>query len=172
MSKKVDWPKLKSEYVTTAISTRALAKKHGLAYSTVARRAANEAWSEARREFESTYVSEVERKVVDAASDKATDLLSRELRIAEKLSELIEERILTEGKDISTYAIKEYANTIKTLEQVKRSITGQNTDAQERTLKIAEQRLQLDKVKSEREDNTDTNITVVFDGISDERWSE
>lgn len=172
MSKKVDWPKLKSEYVTTAISTRALAKKHGLAYSTVARRAANEAWSEARREFESTYVSEVEQKVVKATSDKATDLLSRELRIAEKLSEIIEKKILTEGEDISTYAIKNYANTIKILEQVKRSITGQNTDAQERTLKIAEQRLQMDKTKSEREDSTDTEIRIVFENGMDEEWAK
>lgn len=172
MSKKVDWPKLKSEYVTTAISTRALAKKHGLAYSTVARRAANEAWSEARREFESTYVSEVEQKVVKATSDKATDLLSRELRIAEKLSEIIEKKILTEGEEISTYAIKNYANTIKILEQVKRSITGQNTDAQERTLKIAEQRLQMDKTKSEREDSTDTEIRIVFENGMDEEWAK
>ena len=172
MSKKVDWPKLKSEYVTTAISTRALAKKYGLAYSTVARRAANEAWSEARREFESTYVSEVEQKVVKATSDKATDLLSRELRIAEKLSEIIEKKILTEGEDISTYAIKNYANTIKILEQVKRSITGQNTDAQERTLKIAEQRLQMDKTKSEREDSTDTEIRIVFENGMDEEWAK
>lgn len=171
MSKKVDWPKLKTEYVTTAITTRALAEKYGVSYSALSKRAAKEAWSEARSEFGSNYEAEVQRKVVKATSDKTTELLSRELRIADRLSELIESK-LAEGKNISSNAIKEYANTIKILEQVKRSITGTNTDAQERTLKIAEQRLQLDKVKSEREENADTNITVVFDGISDERWSE
>lgn len=171
MSKKVDWPKLKTEYVTTAITTRALADKYGVSYSALSKRAAKEAWSEARSEFGSNYEAEVQRKVVKETSDKTTELLSRELRIANRLSELIEEKI-TEGKYVSTNAIKEYANTIKILEQVKRSITGQNTDAQERTLKIAEQRLQMDKDRADKEENTDTNITVVFDGISDERWSE
>lgn len=171
MSKKVDWPKLKTEYVTTAITTRALAKKYGLAYSTVARRSANEAWSEARRAFESKYVSEVEQKVVKATSDKTTELLSRELRIADRLSELIENK-LAEEKNISPNAIKEYANTIKILEQVKRSITGTNTDAQERTLKIAEQRLQMDKDRADREENTDTEIKIVFENGMDEEWAK
>lgn len=166
----VDWPKIKTEYITTAISTRALADKYGVSYSALSKKAANEAWSEARSSFGSKYEAEVKQQVIEATAEEATDLLGRELRIANRLAEIIEGKL--DDKKISATAIREYANTIKILEQVKRSITGQNTDAQERTLKIAEQRLLLDKVKSEREDNTDTNITVVFDGISDERWSE
>lgn len=171
MSKKVDWPKLKTEYVTTAITTRALADKYGVSYSALSKRAAKEAWSEARSEFGSNYEAEVQRKVVKATSDKTTELLSRELRIADRLSELIESK-LAEGKNISSNAIKEYANTIKILEQVKRSITGQNTDAQERTLKIAEQRLQMDKDRADREENTDTEIKIVFDNGMDEEWAK
>lgn len=171
MSKKVDWPKLKTEYITTAITTRALAEKYDVSYSALSKRAAKEAWSEARSEFGSTYEAEVQRKVVKATSDKAAELLSRELRIADRLSELIESK-LAEGKNISSNAIKEYANTIKILEQVKRSITGTNTDAQERTLKIAEQRLQMDKDRADREENTDTEIKVVFDNGMDEEWAK
>ena len=60
-----DWAKLRSEYITTSITLRELADKHGIKAAGVMRRAANEYW-EAERKQESARVS---RAVINASAE-------------------------------------------------------------------------------------------------------
>ena len=60
-----DWAKLRSEYITTSITMRELADKHGIKAAGVMRRAANEYW-EAERKQESAKVSSA---VINASAE-------------------------------------------------------------------------------------------------------
>ena len=61
----IDWEKLRSEYITTRITLRELADKHGIKAAGVMRRAANEYW-EAERKQESAKVSSA---VINASAE-------------------------------------------------------------------------------------------------------
>ncbi len=71
----VDWLKIKSEYVNGNISLRNLAEKCGVSYSTLAKVAANERWSELREsqriKTESKTNQKTQEKISDALSDEA-----------------------------------------------------------------------------------------------------
>lgn len=58
--KKVNWNKVKTEYITTDISQRKLADKHGIPYPTLRKRCRTEAWYEQKK----AYCSKVVTKAV------------------------------------------------------------------------------------------------------------
>ena len=71
----VDWLKIKSEYVNGNISLRKLADMFSVSYSQVAKVAASEKWSEARKnqriKIESATNQKTEEKISDALSSEA-----------------------------------------------------------------------------------------------------
>jgi hypothetical protein len=66
-----DWTKLRVEYVTSSVTLRDLAAKHGVKPAGVMRRAAKEGW-EAERKQESAKVSKVVLET--SATDRAAEL--------------------------------------------------------------------------------------------------
>lgn len=132
------------------------------------KRSKEEGWVAKREEYKKTLTSEV--IAVMAKSDAAS--LERELRITDMLSQKVEIMVKNITGECSPVALKQLAETVKILEQIKRSISGHNTDAQERTLKIAEERLKLEQKKAENEEAVDREIKVVFDGGLDMGWAE
>lgn len=81
----VDWLAIKTEYITTDISQRKLARKYGLAVSTVARKSTDEGWVEQRERHKSNVLSKTTEKIANkeanklarlaAATDKAIDVV-------------------------------------------------------------------------------------------------
>lgn len=81
----VDWLAIKTEYITTDISQRKLAKKYGLAVSTIARKSTDEGWVERRERHKSNVLSKTTEKIANkeanklarlaAATDKAIDVV-------------------------------------------------------------------------------------------------
>ena len=81
----VDWLAIKTEYITTDISQRKLAKKYGLAVSTVARKSTDEGWVKQREQHKSNVLSKTTEKIANkeanklaklaAATDKAIDVV-------------------------------------------------------------------------------------------------
>lgn len=67
--KRTDWHRIKGEYVAGGISQRDLAKKYGLSWSTLQKRAAREHWAKAR----SAACAKVVEKVVQKAAEKNAD---------------------------------------------------------------------------------------------------
>ena len=154
--KKYDWNALKAEYVTDDISVRDFAKKHSISYQTVYRHYQVEHWNEARRE----YLGSVMEKCADKAADIAAEKLAKEIHIADKLSDVLDEAI-SDKKQFYRYIVKEkgdggtyeeekifgkmdmqsFNNAIKalqSLEEIKRVMYGILTPAEERKLQLAE----------------------------------
>ena len=81
-----DWPALKTEYATSTISLKDLAKKHGIRQTTVTERSAKEGWVKARKEYQARMVEQAIRK----AATKDGNKLAKEIAAVEKVSGIVE----------------------------------------------------------------------------------
>lgn len=72
----IDWIPIRTEYITTTISTRALAQKHGLSYCTLRDKCARDGWPKAREAYTKALIAETERKAAEAAANVVGDRLA------------------------------------------------------------------------------------------------
>ena len=101
----MDWNAAKTEYITTNTSYRKLAEKYGVQKDTIANRAKQEKWIEARRQYQ----DRLSTKLITLAENK-------ELSRAEKISnaaDLLLEKII---KAISEVDLTLETNTVKVKE--------------------------------------------------------
>lgn len=105
--KGLDWAKIKNEYISTDISQREIAKKYGIAPSTVARRAKKESWFADREKFESETRAKIAQKLSDSVAKNEVDRLTRVLGLSDLLSDKIEKAI----NELDIYIAK---NKVKT----------------------------------------------------------
>ena len=157
MKQKYDWNALKTEFITSDISASALAKKYSICPQTLYRHYQIERWNDARRE----YLGSVVEKCADKAAYIAAIKLSKELDIANKLSNILDDAV-TDEKQFKRYITKEktddgavitqeqifekidmksLGNAIKALselEQIKRVMYGIATPLEERKLQMQE----------------------------------
>lgn len=97
--KKVNWDKIKNEYVTSRISYRDLAEKHEVPFDTLKYRAKKEKWVEKRKEFRHKVATKSQQKQEVIAESRA------------EILEDIEQKILLVERDV----IIDATNTIKKL---------------------------------------------------------
>lgn len=84
-----EWAKIKTEYITTEISYRNLAKKYGMTYTRLQNRASEEGWKaekDAHRE-------KVVQKSLDLICDEQAEQIARAIRIGNTMLEKIEESL-------------------------------------------------------------------------------
>lgn len=159
MKQKYDWNALKTEFVTSDISASALAKKYSINPNTLYRHYQIERWNEARRE----YLGNVMEKCADKAADIAAMKLAKEIDIANKLSDVLDEAV-SDKKQFQRYVVKEKdadgstvtdekifgkvdmkslnnaLKALQTLEEIKRVMYGIVTPIEERKLRVAEEK--------------------------------
>lgn len=70
--KRVDWHRVKGEYVAGGISQRDLAKKHHIPWSTLQKRAARESWADERKNACAKVVAKVVQETAKKQADNAT----------------------------------------------------------------------------------------------------
>lgn len=84
-----EWEKIKTEYVTSDVSYRILAKKYGMAYGRLQTRGFNEKWQDAREEYKENLF----KKSVDLICDEQAERIARAIRIGETMLEKVEESL-------------------------------------------------------------------------------
>ncbi len=159
MKTKYDWNALKTEFVTGEITAGALAKKHNINPATLYRHYQIERWSEAKRE----YLENVMEKCADKAAYIAAIKLAKEIKIADKLSDVLDEAAgdkrqfyryivkektqdgstVTDEKVFSKMDMNSLNNAIKalrSLEEIKRVMYGILSPAEERKLSLEEEK--------------------------------
>ena len=201
-----DWNVLKTEYVTTNISLKDLAQKHGIRKQTVYKRSAEGGWVEARKK----HLKKVSDKAISKVGTKQANQLAKEARIAERLSDaldkaledtlqfnrhLVDTRTKMGGTEIQTVeekvydkvdmrALKDAAQTLKLVEEMKRSLYNiqkmdeinkekreqRKLEMDEEKLKMEHERIQMQREQTENS-KPDQNITVTIKGY-DEGWSD
>lgn len=85
-----DWTKIKREYVTTDISYRALAEKHGVDKSSVLRHAKAENWQEARSRHADNVHLRCVQKTVEKIADSESEIAAIRSRVHLKLMQEVE----------------------------------------------------------------------------------
>lgn len=71
---KLNWTKIRNEYINGNISYRKLAEKHGISESNLMARAAKEKWFDKRKERRIKIQAKTEQKTIEKISDKESDL--------------------------------------------------------------------------------------------------
>lgn len=159
MKTKYDWNALKTEFVTGEITAGALAKKHNINPATLYRHYQIERWNDAKRE----YLESVMEKCADKAAYIAAMKLAKEIKIADKLSDVLDEAagdknqfyryivkdkaedgsIVTDEKVFSKVDMNSLNNAIKalrSLEEIRRVMYGILSPAEERKIRTMEEK--------------------------------
>ena len=86
----VDWLAIKTEYITTDISYRKLAEKHGVNYSVIGARARAEGWVEQRTQFRDKTHTKTVEKLAEKASNQASKKIASINELADQLIEKLQ----------------------------------------------------------------------------------
>ena len=103
-----DWAAIKSEYVTSEISQRAIAKKYGVSNGSVSKHAKAEGWDKERETHKETLVNTTKHKVIEKISDMESDIAALKAESRRLLWEVTRDRIKgiteeTEAADVRRY---------------------------------------------------------------------
>lgn len=149
----VDWLVIKMEYVTTDLSLRKLAEKHGVNRTTIGQRCKAEGWVEARRRHKENILSKTTEKIANkeanklarlaAATDKAIDVVVKAFEdekqfnryLVERMEEYAEpETIIDDDDTIHSVGMRKYTEertfakvdtkALKDLTTVLKDLTG------------------------------------------------
>lgn len=182
MAKKseVNWNKIKTEYITTAISQRKLAEKYGVPFPTLRDRCVNEKWYEKKKAHRDKVVTNAASRI----AEKQTELLVNEFEAASGFVKLINNSlddeknfaevlldfnsgVIPTGR-IDTKAILNAANALKRLIDIKRVCTDHQTINERQKHEIELEKLALERKKAEKDSNDDKEIKIVIEGNSSE----
>ena len=119
---RVDWNKIRAEYIGGGISQRKLAKKHNVSEGTLLQRANEEGWATAREQAYNKGITKAEQAVANAVADNATiaedlkkKLLLRLKRIEEKYPLDATEVRTRVGNSTSIFRIRDLTAAYKDL---------------------------------------------------------
>lgn len=120
--KRIDWRKIRAEYIGGGISQKKIADKYGVSYDTLIKRANKEGWATERAKAYNETAKKAQEKAAEAAADNATiaesikkTMLLRLLRIAENYPKDATEIRRKEDGAYCLYRIKDIAEAYKAL---------------------------------------------------------
>ena len=150
----IDWKTIETEYVTTEISHRGLADKYGICRSTICKKAAEEKWSDKRKEHRAKTVAKAVNSVGKSQAEQAAKLFSVGGLLLDKVKLLLEENpeILAD-----TSAMKDVSVVLKNL----KDLMMVKSDADQR-----EQEARIDKLRKEaavEKENNEIKVTIAGD---------
>ena len=141
-----DWVSIKTEYISTQISTRDLAQKHGVKYSTLRDRALREQWSKARSDYTSMLIAKTEQKTAEAVSDAQADRVSELMSAGAKAARMLSAQLdrMEESGKVKTYEVKAITESLKNIRDLYKDNAA---DRQKNTME------KLDDILKEMRDN-------------------
>lgn len=183
MKSKYDWSALKTEFVTGDITAAGLAKKHNINPTTLYRHYQIERWSDAKKE----YIENVMEKCADNAAYIAAIKLAKEIEIADKLADVLDEAV-SDKKQFYRYIVKEKGeggsseeerifgkmdmqslnNAIKalsSLEEIKRVMYGILSPMEERKLQLSRD----NSAETGSSDESETGVVILPEVKEDEQ---
>ena len=145
-----DWEAIKTQYITGTMGYRKLAEAHGVEYSVLAKRAAKEKWTEARKAFAIKKAS----KTLDKISSKEAARAAKVFSVADKLLGKIE-RMASSDTSLTSKDIRALTAAVRDLKEIHGIKTA--LDREEQQARIDNLRRQADKENTGKEP-----ITVIM----------
>lgn len=157
----IDWKKIKTDYVTNAVSYTELSKKYNVPRSTLSKIARKEKWVELKERTEDKVVT----KMIASEAKKQISRYEKILSVTDKLIAKIEESINqldADGVTLDKQGIRAIAGAIKDIKEIQ----GIKSE-----LDRKEQEARIRKLQKESEDDStaDNKITIEIKG-GDESW--
>ena len=146
-----DKDEVRLEYITTKLSLRALAKKHGLNKDRVCRWAKDEDWETLRRQHCDKTQTAVLEKDIQNKTDRVDALYAASDMLLKKVVAGIENAPL-----LTPTAASNYSNALKNIKEIQMIRSAEDME---------EQKARIEKLRreSEKDDNSKT-ITVTLEG--------
>ena len=191
---KINWRKIKSEYINGQATQAELAKKYGVSRARISVRCAEEGWVNLRKQRESKAIAKSIEKKADQQAEilammdetmlnlmRMTQEVSRQTEQLKKY--LVEERspdgsqtvVEKEFEKIDSKMLKDLASTQKLLAEEARKHFGISTEAEKQQLEMARERLAIEKAKASAytdDDESDTGVIVLAPVIGEDGGSE
>lgn len=178
---------IKTEYITTDISYRKLAEKHGLRYATIQKWGQEENWPELRNQYRADVVSKTVRKIANQKAKQAAKIDSLADKLLVKVEQAIDEldlkvtthkiktevgnteqttefKVATEGGTVDRAGLRQLTAALRELKEIKGELS--DLDRQEQEARIANLRKQADK-----DINDLSEVEVIF-LAGEEAWNE
>ena len=157
-----DWNKIKTEYITTDTSYRKLAEKHGVGESTLFARASKEKWVEQKEQHQSKTVA----KTLDAISKKQVDRAANLISVSDILLAKVKSLLETNAEVLAdTQSMKHISGVLKDIKEIQ--MIRSDADLREQEARIAKLRRE-----AEREEDTNTEVTITFGSEGKKQWAE
>lgn len=155
---RIDWAKIKAEYIAGEGSYRSLAKKYGIGTSRLGEKAKEEKWVEERKIAQDSAVKKAVRKSIQKNASALDWLGKAKERLAEKLAAAVEAVDETDAQ-----AVRQIVAAVKDAQVV----LNDKTDAQ---IREQEARIRSLERQAEKDDRTEQVVTVTFAGDAEE-WA-
>ena len=146
-----DWAKIKAEYMTTGISYRELAKKYGVHYTTIGKKASDEDWPTQRQQQTNITLTETLTAVTNDSVNRAIRLG----KVADTLLQKIEAGV-NAAPIVTPTAAKNYSDALKNIKEI--HMIRSEEDIEEQKARIA--KLQKDA----QDEDKNRTITVTLEG--------
>lgn len=154
----IDWKTIETEYVTTEISHRGLAEKYGICRSTICKKAAEDKWSDKRKEHRARMVT----KAVNAIGTKQAEMAAKLYGVGGLLLDRVK-LLLEDSPELlaDTSQMKDVSVVLKNL----KDLLSVKSDADMR-----EQEARIEKLRREAEKENDIKepIRVIIDNDLEE----
>lgn len=192
MPKVVDWSEIRLAYITSIKSYRQIAKDHKVPIGSVQKIGKEENWPALRQEYrEKAAMIAIENEVNNEA-----ERLSKIIKAANAMSDVIEgifkdkdqfyrhlvqdevydpdsdcpvktteERIF---KKVDSRAIRDLTGSLKDMTMVLRNLYNLPTQAEAEAQRIASERLKIEQMKANAENNVDKRIEVILSADMEE----
>lgn len=185
----VDWNPIKTEYITTKCSYRQLSEKYGVSIAQISRVCKKEQWKEQREHHAEKCFRKAEEKAANKEANRLARLITATTKAIDVAMEAFEDEqqfnryIISEGigggateteeriySKVDTKALKDLTGVLKDLTGLMRDFYNIPTPAQAEAQRIAAERLELEKKKTEA-DNTTDGIEIIFPGEAED-WAK
>lgn len=181
----VDWPAIKTEYITTNQSYRQLSRKYGVSAQRIGKVATKNGWPDMRLKFAEDCLQKAHKKAqtqevnrlarLIAATTRAVDVAAGAFEDEQQFNRYIVSEAVGDGTSqttekvfdkIDTKALKELTSALKDLTGLMRDFYNLPTPAQAEAQRIAGERLELERRKADAAETADTTLEIV--GIPEE----
>lgn len=141
MGRRIDWIKIKQEYIESNITLDEVAKKHNLSISTLKKRSAQETWSTERNLFRTKTELKRQEKQSEILASESSSFDNQCLRVARLAIEIVEKQIASLQKKTEEQKtdalierqirlLEKLANSLKQLQSVGKVALGENPEGQ------------------------------------------
>lgn len=152
------WEKIRNEYVSTRITSRQLAKKYGVSYTTVARKCRDEKWVQLRQQAESGAAARAVKNAVKINCEIDTKLKTAAIALIEKATEGIRTVPAEDARSMQAYG--------RVLQSVRDVLNIKSpADAAEQEARIAKLRKEIETIDGE------AGKTIMVELGDADRWA-